>query len=99
MILAHSATSFTYFTYTTGDRPAMQAIFTKYHGPTDRRGAQISARFPSGTRISIPYPYEMDSEARHTAAAKALIAKCNPAFQIVDCNSLPGGGYIFFITR
>ena len=53
----------------------MQAIVTKYHGPTNLRGSRISAKCERG-RISIPYPHELkQGEECHRAAAAALIAR------------------------
>ena len=54
----------------------MQAIVTKYHGPTNSRGARISAKAWAG-RVSIPYPHELNSEQGHEKAARALMAKFN----------------------
>lgn len=34
----------------------MKAITTKYHGPTDKRGARISATDGDGNRASVAYP-------------------------------------------
>jgi hypothetical protein len=51
-----------------------QAIRTKYHGPTDTRGAYYSATASRGrTRIAIDY--ELNDTQRHAAAAEALKAK------------------------
>ncbi len=51
----------------------MIAIVTKYHGPTDRRGARISARRgdhqPGDTVVWLPFNYAANSEERHRAAA------------------------------
>lgn len=52
-----------------------QAITTKYHGPTNTKGARISATTESGIRITIGYPYELSGEACHRKAAEALCAK------------------------
>ena len=53
----------------------MKAIVTKYHGPTDTRGARISATDEDGNRVTIGYPHELSGEAVHRAAAEALKAK------------------------
>ena len=55
----------------------MQAIVTKYHGPTNVKGARISATSASGLRASIPYPHELSIEDAHKAAAQALCDKLN----------------------
>lgn len=52
----------------------MQAITTKYLGPTDSHGARVKAcceaRF-----ITIGWDHALDMEANHDAAALALIRK------------------------
>ena len=55
------------------------AIFTRYHGPTDTRGARISAtcRRDNQTtwKVSIGFDHALDCESRHALAAQALIDK------------------------
>lgn len=46
----------------------MQAIFTKYYGPTNTRSARVVAWCDAG-RVSIPYSYE---GGEHYDAARAL---------------------------
>jgi len=50
----------------------MDAIITKYHGPSHVKGARISASV-STRRIYIPYPHELRGLERHEAAARALL--------------------------
>jgi hypothetical protein len=52
----------------------MQAITTKYYGPTNTKGSKFVAECEAG-RIAIPYDYDLDSEENHIAAANALLAK------------------------
>jgi hypothetical protein len=52
----------------------MQAIETKFHGPTNNSGSRISARCEAA-RIILPWDHALDSEANHIAAARALMAK------------------------
>lgn len=54
----------------------MQAILTRYLGPTNCRGARIKAECYSDS-VTIPYPHELSGEEVHRAAALALIAKIN----------------------
>jgi hypothetical protein len=49
-----------------------QAIVTKYHGPTNTRGARISATTCSGLRHYYPYAYNLDSEGNHRHAAQKM---------------------------
>jgi len=71
----------------------MKAIRTKYLGPTNYRGARISASDEDGNRITIPYPHELSGEAVHRKAADALCTKMH------WCGRLIGGslknGYVF----
>lgn len=71
----------------------MKAITTKYHGPTETRGARISARDMDGNRVFIPYPHELSGEAVHLEAARALCRKMHWT------GDLAGGatkhGYVF----
>lgn len=52
----------------------MQAIVTKYIGPSNVKGARIKASCERGS-IIISYPYELSGDAVHIAAADALVAK------------------------
>lgn len=52
----------------------MQAITTKFIGPTDTKGARIKASCDAGS-ITISYPYENSEEACHALAAMALVRK------------------------
>lgn len=49
----------------------MQAIETKYHGPTNTKGSRISARCEA-KRIYVGYDHSLDIDDNHKAAAKAL---------------------------
>lgn len=83
----------------------MQAIRTKYHGPTDTRGSVITAKAEAGS-ITIPYPHDQgDGEPAHREAAVALVRKLGWATGRVDWRgveepqliggSLPDGSYVF----
>ncbi len=52
----------------------MQAIETKYIGPTNYRGSRIKASCERGS-ITISYESVLNSEDAHIAAADALVAK------------------------
>ena len=55
----------------------MQAIQTKYHGPTNTRGSRISAKAEGVRGISIPYPHELNTTDAHAKAANELANKYN----------------------
>jgi hypothetical protein len=52
----------------------MQAIQTRYLGPTNTRGARIKAWAAAGS-ITISYPYELSGQACHRSAAEELVKK------------------------
>lgn len=52
----------------------MQAILTRYLGPTNTRGARIKASCAAGS-ITISYPYDLSGQAVHRKAAEALVSK------------------------
>ena len=52
----------------------MQAIVFKFHGPTNSRGARISATAQAG-RVTIPYPYHLDKDSQYRAALDAFLVK------------------------
>ena len=53
----------------------MKAIKTKYHGPTNTKGARISADDGDGHKITISYPCELNIDAAHQKAASELCSK------------------------
>lgn len=52
----------------------MQAIITKFYGPTNTKGARIKAECAAGS-VYVPYSYEFNTQDEHWQAAKALIVK------------------------
>ena len=52
----------------------MQAIKTRYRGPTNHRGSRIIASAQAG-RLTVPWDYEHDVEENHRLAAIALCEK------------------------
>ena len=52
----------------------MQAIKTKYYGATNYRGARIKATCEAG-HITIPWSYDLGTEANHDSARKSLQLK------------------------
>ena len=61
----------------------MQAIRTRYLGPTDTRGSRIQAKCSGGT-VTVSYDAALDSEGNHAAACRKLAGKMGwpiyPAF-------------------
>lgn len=52
----------------------MQAIITKYLGPTNTKGERIKASCEAGS-VTISYRHDLDQLQAHAAAAKALCLK------------------------
>ena len=50
----------------------MKAIITRYHGPTDHRGARISATTEGAGRVYEDYDHALDGEKLHFEAVKKL---------------------------
>jgi hypothetical protein len=73
----------------------MKAIVTKYHGPTNFKGARITASDEDGNRISISYPYELSGEAVHRKAAEALKEKMNWSGKLVSGSLKTGYVFVF----
>lgn len=54
----------------------MQAIQTKYFGPTNTRGSRIKATCWL-TSITVSWDHSANSEENHAAAIEALVCKLN----------------------
>lgn len=53
-----------------------QAIFTRYLGPTNTRGARIKAMAAGSTdTVTLPYDYGLNDETNHKLAAFDLVRK------------------------
>jgi hypothetical protein len=79
----------------------MQAIITKYFGPTNSRGSRIKATCAAGS-VTISYPYELSGQACHRAAADALVQKMdwNDAhYGGLLGGQLPSGEYVFVFNN
>ena len=70
----------------------MQAILTKYLGPTNSRGSRVKAHAQSGS-IIINWDHGLSNEDNHLLAAKALMNKYewHKHSAIKDYGHLPGG--------
>jgi hypothetical protein len=52
----------------------MQAITTKFVGPTNHRGSRVTARAQAG-KVTVSWDHALDIDANHDQAALALIRK------------------------
>jgi hypothetical protein len=71
----------------------MQAIVTKYIGPTNTKGARIKATASSGS-VTVGYHSFDDNECKHRYAAASLCHKLNWGFDHVP-GELPDGSMVW----
>ena len=74
----------------------MQAITTRFHGPTDAKGARITARCAAG-RMTSAYTYECLSQD-HMRACYLLLAKLGWGGEWVGGGLPSGDGDAFVCT-
>lgn len=73
----------------------VQAIETRYLGPTNTKGSRIKACAGAGS-VTVPYDYGMSTERAHAAAAKALRAKLGwTDGHWAQGGNVKGNGYVF----
>ena len=72
----------------------MQAIETKYVGPTNHRGSRIIAKAACGS-ITIAYDGALSTLGAHKKAAEALARKFNWPGEYVGGGSADQNGYVF----
>ena len=73
------------------------AIVTRYHGPTNTRGARVSARMAGAPTAWIPCPHELRGLDVYAAAAAVQMARAGwpvGRFEVGELN----GGYVFVRT-
>jgi hypothetical protein len=80
----------------------MQAIQTKYIGPTNTRGSRYKAWCDAGS-LTVPADYSLEPEDNHRAVAHALRdrLKWNDRSGRLVSGSLPNGDYahVFIISE
>jgi hypothetical protein len=83
---------------------ALQAITTKYLGPTNTRGARIKATATAGS-VTIPWDHALDACANHYAVARMLAGQNDWTDDTGEIRphafgALPDGGYVLaFVTH
>ena len=76
----------------------MIALATTFHGPTNHRGARVSARSLS-KRATIPWRYELDVEANHALAASALADRLGLGAMVGRALSpVPAASFVYLFT-
>lgn len=74
----------------------MQAITTKYLGPTNSRGSRIKATSESGLSATVPYPHERNIGAdAHSVAAIALARKLGWTGTLIGGATRDGYAFVF----
>ena len=71
----------------------MKAILTKYHGPTNTRGARISATDGDGNRVTVPYDFA--ARDPHDEAALVLCRKMGWSGALVRGGLKSGNVYVW----
>jgi len=75
----------------------MQAIMTKYFGPTNTKGSRIKAISEGGESITVPYDYALDAKGNHKEAARALLNRLGWHNEMTG--GAIAGGYAFVIKN
>ena len=75
----------------------MQAIQTRYFGPTNYRGSRIKATAAAGS-VTISYPHELSGQACHRKAAQALAEKFGWKGELLG-GQLANGDYAFVFNH
>ncbi len=75
--------------------PNMQAIITRYAGPTNTKGGRIIASNPDGKRHVISYPHELNSEQAHRKAAEGLRDKMSWKGELIGGGLRRGYAWVF----
>jgi hypothetical protein len=81
----------------------LQAIVTKYHGPTNCKGSRISAKADAG-RVIVHYDHALNLDENHKAAAQALVERLGwteaNGYPALAGGALPGNaGYCFVMAK
>jgi len=79
----------------------MQAIITKYIGPTDTKAARIKATCASGSK-TVAWDHAWDTGANHRIAAVELATKLGLigfGFGQLESGDLPNGTYAHVIVN
>lgn len=71
-----------------------KAIETRFHGPSNVRGARISARAPDNPTVFFDYPHDLNHSQRHGWAAKEYAKLQNwPGLYIAGY--MRGSGFVY----
>ncbi len=75
----------------------VRVLITRYHGPTNTRGSRVSARVPSGRRVTLGWDYSLGEAENHDRAACALASELgwNPPTM---AGNLPGPDRVYVVA-
>ena len=82
----------------------MQAIQTKYHGPTNTRGSRISATAYAGRKY-YGYDYSLNLEDNHKASAteymdsKGWLHPVRDITRRIEGGQLPDGSFVWVLVE
>ena len=76
----------------------MQAITTKYLGPTNKLGSRIKAQSASGIYKTFGYKSELSSEANHEEAARSLAKRLGWNYNLIG-GSLDNERCVFVLVE
>lgn len=74
----------------------MQAIRTRYLGPTNYRGSRIKASAQAGS-VTVSYDYALNIDGNHKAAAQALVDKLDWGYSF-SSGVLPCGDWCHVLS-
>jgi hypothetical protein len=74
----------------------MQAIQTKYIGPSNVKGSRVKAKAQAGS-ITLHWDDSLNSDANHTAAALALAKKLGWTYGTWHGGGMPDGSGCVFV--
>lgn len=71
-------------------------IETRYHGPTNHRGARVSAKRLDGygRKVTIPYDYDATDTLAHRCAAETLLTDFEGHAIVGSAETADGYGWI-----
>ena len=75
----------------------MQAILTRYIGPTNFRGTRVRASCAAGS-IIVPWDDALGIDANHAAARRALVRKLDWQDRTWASGTLASGDFVHVIT-
>jgi len=76
----------------------MQAIQTKYLGPTNNRGARIKAWCAAGSK-TMDYPYGLNTDLAHYSVAQELMIQLGWTCDALHQGCLPDGSYCHVMVK